>query len=66
MTKKEIRLKAIELKKIMMTKRELSQSKISDIIILLQCKENEDYTPMQPTMLYRKHSAEYCEILEMI
>lgn len=49
-----------------MQQRRKARATLKDIAILLTCKENDDFDPMQRTKLYQKHSAEYCEYLEML
>ena len=66
MTQTELTLKAKQLKQKMRTLRPNPRATIKEIILLIQCRENENYKPMQNTKLYNKHSGEYCEYLQLI
>jgi len=65
MTTTELTQKAKQLKQ-QMSARRIPKATIKEIILLLQCKENENYKPMFTTKLYCKHSGEYCQYLELI
>ena len=49
-----------------MQQRRKARATLKDITLLLTCKENDDFDPMQETKLYQNHGPEYCEYLEMI
>lgn len=57
--------KARELREKMKQRRN-TKATLKDITLLLTCKENDDFDPMQETKLYQNHGPEYCEYLEML
>ena len=65
MTNIELTQKAKQLKQKMHTFR-TPKATIKEIILLIQCKEKENYEQMYNTKLYNKHSGEYCEYLGLI
>ena len=66
MTNTELTQKAKQLKQKMHTLRTTSHATIKEIILLIQCKQKENYEKMYSTKLYNKHSGEYCQYLELI
>jgi len=66
MTNTELTQKAKQLKQKMSTLRTTSRATIKEIILLLQCKQKENYKEMYNTKLYNKYSGEYCQYLELI
>ena len=66
MTKTELTQKAKQLKQKMLTLRADAKGSIKEIILLIQCRENENYEPMKNTKLYNKYSGEYCQYLEIL
>lgn len=65
MTKKSLIQQAKNLKS-EMSKRRLAQASITDLCTLLTCRAREDYTAVFSTILYNRHSGEYCEYLQII
>lgn len=65
MSKKDLTAKALDLKYFMGFRR-IACATVTDLVKLLQCHDNDDYTPMQETNLYKGHGPEYCEYLEML
>ena len=63
MTKTELTQKAKQLKEKMLILRADAKGSIKEIILLIQCREKENYEPMFNTKLYNKYSGEYCEYL---
>lgn len=37
-----------------------------DIVLILCCMLNDNFTPMYDTKLYKNHSGEYCKLLEFM
>jgi len=66
MTKTELTKKAKQLKEKMFTLRDDAKGSIKEIILLIQCKHEGNYKPMQDTKLYNKYSGEYCQYLEIL
>ena len=66
MTNTELEQKAKQLKQKMYTLRINPRATIKEIILLIQCKQKENYEQMYNTKLYNKHSGEYCQYLELI
>ena len=66
MTNTELTQKAKQLKQQMSTLRSKPKATIKEIILLIQCKQKENYEEMYSTKLYNKHSGEYCQYLELI
>jgi len=66
MTNAEITQSAKQLKQKMHTLRTNPRATIKEIVLLIQCKEKENYKEMYSTKLYNKHSGEYCQYLELI
>jgi len=66
MTNTELIQKAKQLKQKMCTLRSNPRATIKEIILLIQCKQKENYKEMYSTKLYNKHSGEYCQYLECI
>ncbi|HBY20601.1 MAG TPA: hypothetical protein DEG71_06280 [Clostridiales bacterium] len=66
MTTTQLTQKAKQLKQKMATLRTAPKATLKEIILLLQCKEKENYKPMYSTKLYNKYSGEYCEYLGLI
>jgi len=65
MTKIELTKKAKQLKEKMLTLRDAKAS-IKEVILMIQCFKNENYTPMKNTKLYNKYSGEFCEYLGLM
>jgi len=65
MTTTQLTQKAKQLKQ-QMSARRIPKATIKEIILLLKCKEKENYKHMFSTKLYNKYSGEYCEYLELI
>jgi len=66
MTNTELTQKAKQLKQKMHTLRTDPKATIKEIILLIQCKQKENYEQMYNTNLYNKYSGEYCEYLQLI
>jgi len=66
MTNTELTQKAKQLKQKMSTLRTNPKATIKEIILLIQCKQKENYEQMYNTKLYNKYSGEYCEYLQLI
>jgi len=65
MTKKELIEAAKRLKAKMQAERE-SRGTLKDIMLLLQCKQKEDFMAIRNSRLYKFHGGEYCRYLEFL
>lgn len=66
MTGKELTKKVKSLKAKMNTKRTNGKATLSDLKILVACKEIGEYSQMYNTKLYTLHGGEYCEYLQLL
>lgn len=66
MSKKTRREQARKLKKEMSKRQRVVRATIKDLVLLLECREKDDYEPIKKTKLYKKHGGEYCKYLELI
>ena len=58
--------KARQCKAIMQTRRNQPKGSLKDIVSLIIAMESGNYSEVSRTKLYMKHSAEYCEYMEII
>lgn len=66
MRKESLDKLAKELKEQMKKRRVVAKGKIKDIKLLIKAKQLGNYEEVYHTDLYNKHSAEYCEYLELL
>ena len=66
MKKSEIEQLARKIKEELKKRRIKSYATLVDLRLLVKCKEEINFLPMQETKLYRLHGGEYCEALGVL